>query len=125
MELIRGTSAPEVWLAACEYLQKMPDHEDFDVILHITAPSPLSKADAQVLAGVNKFLVGHGGASVDTVAETIFPLQDYVRGGKPRSSKPIQSEWLRFMPSARTSSGGIMPCASFDRRIGTERSTTH
>ncbi|MER9056691.1 hypothetical protein [Mesorhizobium sp. M0910] len=82
MELIKGTSTPEVWLAACEYLQRMPGHEDFDVILHITNPSPLSKADATVLAGVESFLVRHGGAPVSTVAETIFPLQDYIRGGK-------------------------------------------
>ncbi len=82
MELIKGKSTPEVWLAACEYLAKTTDHEDFDVILHITNPSPLSKSDALVLAGVDKFLVNCGGASVDTVAETIFPLQDYLRGGK-------------------------------------------
>ncbi|TBA72920.1 thymidylate synthase family protein [Rhizobium ruizarguesonis] len=82
MELIRGTSTPEVWLAACEYLVEKPNHEDFDVILHVRDPSPLSKADAMVLSGVEDFLVKHGGASVYTVAETIFPLQDYLRGGK-------------------------------------------
>ena len=82
MELIRGESTPEVWLRACEYLAKTKDHDDFDVILHITDPSPLSKSDARVLASVDRFLVKHGGASVDTVAETIFPLQDYLRGGK-------------------------------------------
>ncbi|TPJ38870.1 hypothetical protein FJ434_22850 [Mesorhizobium sp. B2-5-13] len=82
MQLIKGTSTPEVWLAACEYLRPLPEHEDFDVFLHITDPSPLSKADAKVLGGVDDFLVGHGGVSVNTVAETIFPLQDYLRGGK-------------------------------------------
>lgn len=81
MHLIKGTSIPEVWLAACEYLQTGPGHEDFDVFLHITDPSPLSKADAKVIEGVENFLVQHGGASVYTVAETIFPLQDYIRGG--------------------------------------------
>ncbi len=81
MELIKGQTAPSVWLAAVEYLEDSPDQEDFDVILHVAEPTVLSKQDAAVYREVDRFLAGHGAFSVHTVAETIFPLDEYLRSG--------------------------------------------
>lgn len=81
MELIKGQTAPEVWLAAVEHLAKQPDVEDFDVILHIAEPTVLSAADAAVSHAVDDFLTSRGAFSIHTVAETIFPLDEYMRHG--------------------------------------------
>lgn len=81
MELIKGLSAPEVWLGGAKHLAARVARKDFDVFLHITTPTILSAQDAAVLAEVDRFLTSHGGLPVNTVAETIFPLEDYLRGG--------------------------------------------
>jgi hypothetical protein len=81
MELIKAQSAPAVWLAAVQFLEGCPDHEDFDVILHVAEPTVLSKQDAAVYREVDQFLIGHGAFSIHTVAETIFPLDEYLRNG--------------------------------------------
>jgi hypothetical protein len=79
MELIKGQTAPSVWLMAVEHLEG--DQEDFDVILHVAEPTVLSKPDAAVYRELDQFLTGHGAFSVHTVAETIFPLDEYQRSG--------------------------------------------
>src|SRR5258708_36812010 len=92
MELIKGQTAPSVWLAAAEYLESRPSQEDFDVILHATEPTVLSKQDAAVYREVDKFLTGHGAFSIHTVAETIFPLDEYQRNGASRVYKEFPSK---------------------------------
>lgn len=81
MELIKGQTAPEIWLAGVEHLAEQPNAEDFDVFLHIAQPTVLSAADAAVYKTVDGFLTGHGAFGVHTVAETIFPLDEYARNG--------------------------------------------
>lgn len=81
MELIKGQTAPEVWLAAVEHVARQPNVEDLDVFLHIAKPTELSVADAAVYKAVDGFLAGHGAFSIHTVAETIFPLDEYARNG--------------------------------------------
>jgi len=81
MELIKGKTAPEVWLMASEYLQSLKDMEDFDVFLHISTPTVLSKADMAVYNEVDGFLKSHGAFGLHTIAETIFPLEEYQRFG--------------------------------------------
>jgi hypothetical protein len=81
MELIRAQSIPEVWTKAVTYLEACDGHQDFDVILGITNSTALSKADLQVYRSVDRFLRDHGGSAVETVAETIFPMSDYLRAG--------------------------------------------
>jgi hypothetical protein len=81
MELIKGQTAPAVWLGAVEHLAGFPETEDFDVFLHIASPTVLSAADALVYKEVDNFLTSHGAFSVHTVAETIFPLDEYARNG--------------------------------------------
>ena len=101
MELIKGQTAPEVWLAAVEHVAKQSNSEDFDVFLHIAQPTVLSEADAAVYKAVDGFLTGHGAFSVHTVAETIFPLDEYTRNG----AKGLFGDYpakLRAIQKART-----------------------
>ena len=81
MELIKGDTAPSVWLAGVEHLDGCPKGKDFDVILHIRQPTVLSIEDRKVYQSVDQFLISHGAFSVHTVAETIFPLDEYQRAG--------------------------------------------
>jgi len=81
MELIKGKTTPEVWLAAAEYLASLKANEDFDVILHITEPTVLSEHDRRVYDEVDKFLKSQGAFGIHTVAETIFSLDEYRRSG--------------------------------------------
>ena len=59
MELIKGNSAPEVWLAGVQHLAARTGREDFDVFLHIVTPTVLSAQDASVLRRVDGFLTSH------------------------------------------------------------------
>lgn len=101
MELIKGQTVPEVWLAALEHVAKQPDAEDFDVFLHIAQPTVLSEADAGVYKAVDRFLTGHGAFSVHTVAETIFPLDEYERHGSQGLFGDYPAK-LRAIQKART-----------------------
>lgn len=81
MELIKGQTVPEVWLRALEHVAHQPNAEDFDVFLHVAQPTVLTEADNAVYRGVDSFLTSHGAFSIHTVAETIFPLDEYARNG--------------------------------------------
>jgi thymidylate synthase len=81
MELIKRQTSPAVWLAAVEHLDKTPKGEDLDVILHVAEPTVLTAEDLKVYGEVDRFLTSHGAFSVHTVAETIFPLDEYQRSG--------------------------------------------
>ena len=81
MDLIKGQTAPAVWLAAVEHLAGCPAAEDFDVFLHVEQPTVLTAADALVYTEIDRFLTSHGAFSVHTVAETIFPLDEYQHNG--------------------------------------------
>ncbi len=101
MELIQRQTAPAVWLAAVEHLTKCDDTEDFDVILHIAEPTVLSAADAVVYKEMDSFLTNHGAFSVHTVAETIFPLDEYMRKGARGLFEDYPSK-LRAIQKGRT-----------------------
>lgn len=81
MELLQGRTIPEVWLQAARHVRGCPKQEDFDVFLHVREPTVLDAEDAAVYQLVDAFLTDHGAFSVHTVAETIFPLDEYLRGG--------------------------------------------
>ena len=81
MILIQGKTAPAAWLAAVEHVMTLPRAEDFDVFLHITHPTVLSAEDRDVHDAVDSFLKSRGAFGLHTVAETIFPLSEYMRGG--------------------------------------------
>lgn len=101
MELIKGQTSPAVWLAGLEYLNTLPKAEDFDVILHVSEPTVLSVEDRKVYEEVDRFLVSHGAFSVHTVAETIFPLDEYQRAGA-NGVFDTYPERLREIQKART-----------------------
>lgn len=81
MELIKGKTIPLVWLKAVEHLVDCPKNKDFDVFIHVSEPTVLSQADLLVYKEVDKFLTECGAFSIHTVAETIFPLDEYIRNG--------------------------------------------
>lgn len=81
MELIRRDTSPSVWLAAVEHLSGLQNGEDFDVFLHVAQPTVLTGEDRRVHDEVDRFLTSYGAFSIHTVAETIFPLDEYQRGG--------------------------------------------
>jgi hypothetical protein len=101
MQLIQDATAPAVWLAAVEHVAGCPSGEDFDVFLHIGEPTVLTAADALVYREVDQFLVSHGAFSVHTVAETIFPLDEYQRNGA-RGVFDDYPEKVRSIQKART-----------------------
>lgn len=101
MELIKGETSPKVWLAAAEHLNGLKNSEDFDVILHIAHPTVLSKEDRLVHDEVDKFLRSHGAFGIHTVAETIFPFDEYQRTGATGLFGPFP-EKLRAIQKARS-----------------------
>jgi hypothetical protein len=106
MELIKGQTAPFVWLAAVEYLEDCLDQEDFDVILHVAEPTVLSRQDAAVYREVDRFLTGHCAFSIHTVAETIFPLDDYLRSGAKGLFNEFPSKIRAIQKGRRDSNWG-------------------
>jgi hypothetical protein len=92
MEMIIRQTAPAVWLAAVEHLNGCPNHEDFDVFLHVAEPTVLSKLDATVHAEVDNFLTSHGAFGTHTIAETIFPLDEYLHSGAQGVFKDFPSK---------------------------------
>lgn len=103
MKLITGETSPSVWLAAVEHLDQVPRGEDFDVFLHIANPTVLTSEDRMVYDEVDRFLTSHGAFSVHTVAETIFPLDEYQRAGR-KALFETYPEKLREIQKARSDS---------------------
>lgn len=81
MKLLEGRTIPEVWLKAAAHVNACHRHEDLNVFLHVREPTVLEVSDHNVWLAVDQFLSEHGAYSVHTVAETIFPLDCYQRGG--------------------------------------------
>lgn len=108
MKLIEGDTCPSVWLDAADYLAGCAKREDFDVFLGIKNPTVYSALDRKVHESVDAFLRRHSGSRLETVAETIFPLSDYLREGSQGvySTYPVRINKIR---SARSN----------DRRWGT------
>lgn len=83
MSLIQVRTVPEAWFEAARFLRReCHDNEVFDLFIQIAEPTVLSAADRSVYNEVDTFLMKSGGLGLDTVAETIFPNADYIRGGR-------------------------------------------
>jgi len=82
IKLIEGETLPEVWLKAVRFLSKQQGREFFDLVLHVKNPTVANVADKSTIQKVESFLRKHKGMPVSTVAETIFPMSYYKRGGK-------------------------------------------
>ena len=112
MEMIKGQTAPAVWLAAVEHLNGCGDHEDFDVFLHVAEPTVLSKLDAAVYAEVDNFLTSHGAFGTHTIAETIFSASMNIYMAVRRaSSMTFRRRSARFRRLATMVTGAAMRIA--------------
>ncbi len=77
MTLIAGRTREETWLKAARHLQGCAEWEDYNVILEVGEPGARDPADAAIEAAVNALLRGAGALPVNSVAETIFPANEY------------------------------------------------
>jgi hypothetical protein len=98
LDLIKACSIPKVWTKAVSHLEGCANHQDFDVFLNVENSTAFSADDLEVYRLVDKFLRANGGSAVETVAETIFPLSDYVRGG----AKAVYENYPRRMNHIRS-----------------------
>ena len=108
MELIRRNTAPSVWLAAVEHLENQPSREDFDVILHVEQPTVLSSMDRLVVNELDAFLTSHAAFSLHTVAETIFPLDEYKHAGAKGVFGEFPEKLRRLQKSRKDGNWGIV-----------------
>jgi hypothetical protein len=98
VKLIEGDTIPEVWLKAVRFLSKQKGREFFDLVLHVRKPTVVNKADKATIKMVEAFLQTHKGMPVATVAETIFPMSYYKRGGK----KAVYEDYVRDIIKIRS-----------------------
>jgi hypothetical protein len=77
MTPIEGQTRAETWLKAARHLQGCTYWEDYNVILEVREPGARGPADAAIEAAVNALLLGAGALPVNSVAETIFPANEY------------------------------------------------
>ncbi|KER35261.1 hypothetical protein AL00_16885 [Sphingobium indicum F2] len=70
------------WREAVRAIDDLPGHEAYNVIIDIVDPVANTGSDDPRIAIVNDFLLPYD-KSVETVANTIFPLQYYYRYGAP------------------------------------------
>lgn len=82
MKLIPSETVAQAWVEACQHLVSIqPSWTDTTVVLHIDKPTLIRRQDRAVADALDSFLVKHDGHPNHTVAETIFPAYEYVRGG--------------------------------------------
>lgn len=80
MKLIAGETREEVWLSAIEHLLKeAEDRIEYDLILEISSPGSSNSRSKSIRSDFDDLLAGAREYSVNTVAETIFPLAEYKR----------------------------------------------
>ncbi len=86
MKPIEAATCVDAWLQACDYLLTR-EHDDwraYNIVLEIADPMALPPGDRSVVAVLDKFLIDRGGLPINTVVNTIFPAQLYVRHGAAR-----------------------------------------
>ncbi|MFM0166883.1 hypothetical protein PQR39_41475 [Paraburkholderia sediminicola] len=70
------------WLAAAQYLDKMPDRKAMNIVLEISDPLTITDDDKAIMGRVDVALEKLD-LTLSTVAGTIFPLAFYRRYGRP------------------------------------------
>ena len=83
MKSVESKTCVDAWLAGCDHLMKQDqDHwRDYNLVLEIADPMALPTSDKKVVDVLDRFLIDHGGLPINTVVNTIFPAQLYVRHG--------------------------------------------
>lgn len=74
-------SIAAAWLQAVSYLKAQPGRKCYNLAYLITRPDLKTAEDASVISAVDAFARSVGEHPVTTVANTIFPLACYRRGG--------------------------------------------
>jgi hypothetical protein len=82
VKAISDNSIVGSWISACEHLsQQGTDWREYNLILEIANPTSLSNVEHTVVNHLNAFYRARDAFSVNTVVNTIFPAQLYVRYG--------------------------------------------
>ncbi len=83
MKPIEAATCVDGWLQACNYLleQEHDNWRAYNVILEIADPIALPPEDRKVFTILDRFLTDSGGSPINTVVNTIFPAQLYMRHG--------------------------------------------
>ena len=71
------------WLAAARYLSKAPGHQATNLVLEITDPRTILTDDRAIMDKVDLALESQENWPLNSVAGTIFPLDLYLRYGRP------------------------------------------
>jgi hypothetical protein len=82
MKAIESETCVDAWMRACEFLldQNQDDWRAYNVILEVSNPLSLPTHDRAAFDLLNRFLTRHG-LPINTVVNTIFPAQLYMRHG--------------------------------------------
>lgn len=94
MKPIEAETCVDAWLQACDYLlaQSVDDWRAYNIILQIADPLALPRQDHAVVAVLDRFLTERGGLPINTVVNTIFPAQLYLRHGAARLQERYMTE---------------------------------
>src|SRR5712692_5285715 len=96
MKPIEAETCVDAWIKACEFLlgQNADNWRAYNVILEIADPLSLPLADRAAFEILDRFLTQHGGPSIITVVNTIFPAQLYIKHGPDGIYERYMSEVL-------------------------------
>lgn len=94
MKPIEAQTCVDAWLQACDYLltRESDDWRAYNIVLEIANPLSLPAEDHAVIATLDRFLIDRGGLPINTVVNTIFPAQLYIRHGAARLHERYMSE---------------------------------
>ena len=83
MKAIEAETCVDAWMQVCEFLlgHNTDDWRAYNVILEVSNPLSLPPHDRAAFDLLNRFLTQQGGLPVNTVVNTIFPAQLYMRHG--------------------------------------------
>lgn len=81
IKVIEAETCVDAWLQACTFLLDQPGRRAYTIVLEIAAPLALPPRDRLVYEFVDGFLRRGGALPVNTVVNTIFPVQLYERHG--------------------------------------------
>lgn len=103
------SSIGEGWLGAVEHLSACKGRQSFNLMYTMTRPAVVTVYDKSLLSAVDAFAASHELHSTTTVANTIFPLDSYLRFG---GAKLYEEYSASIYPRVKTAWGNY-----FDRLI--------
>lgn len=124
MKAIEAETCVEAWLQACDHLltQEQDDWRAYNIVLEIADPIALPSGDRSVVELLNRFLTERGGLPFNTVVNTIFPAQLYLRHGAAGVYERYVSEMYPKVKKHPDCSWGTYAHRIL-RRTGTDGST--